>query len=623
MGYDGPSTEITSAALALAEATKTSAIRALAVAEADTSRARELLQRSNEGLEDAGSALDMLATHQIPAVGLLDAVEFDDVGQREIEPLLWPYRDAVVVDPARLDAALDALKGLPWAVVISNEPTSPPDGVITAPPSAARFIAAVAERARSYENPHRVSDEAAGVTVIGGTSPLAGRNARVKAAENRLNDTVAEEQQARTSCEDAHLIAADRAAEHEQAVAAEALSHARADLERAEHTLEQHNVGERTASDEQICLEQIERDLDVQLKGLEAARARAQQDLDDTRKALNEHGRLIAGLVVDLRARTDFAEKAALDWVRGEAAARERCTEDPRDAGGLRNRANETLHEALYSIGMRAGEDAAPTSDLLNAWRRKAQDDGLPFPVLADPLAEYLSDMSERDLVLNEQIAEARAQTHDALGAAEIEVGNARTALGRIQDAIQRDIEIAINKIGDQFNVLDGEAGGHGAELTLTMRPPANAADDWHWSVTPMWRRSPGGRMVPYTAPTNSAQDKLYTVNLVLAALLAVPYPEGRVLILDELGDSLGFQHRRDVLRAIAQTAHDNGITVLGTCQDDVLHHAAEFTQQIVFFEYNDHRDVLNRPVRLFGFDPNGHRIEMHREAVLAGRPVV
>jgi hypothetical protein len=138
-----------------------------------------------------------------------------------------------------------------------------------------------------------------------------------------------------------------------------------------------------------------------------------------------------------------------------------------------------------------------------------------------------------------------------------------------------------------------------------------------------MWKRTPVGRMVPYNVQTNSAQDKLYTVNLVLAALLDVPNPAARVLILDELGDSLGFEHRREVLRAIAETAAAKGITVLGTCQDDVLQHAADFSQQIVFFEYRDQRDLLNRPVRLFGFDDQCERVELHRDAVLGGRPVV
>jgi hypothetical protein len=33
---------------------------------------------------------------------------------------------------------------------------------------------------------------------------------------------------------------------------------------------------------------------------------------------------------------------------------------------------------------------------------------------------------------------------------------------------------------------------------------------------------------------------KLFSIHLVLASLLAAPYPRGRILILDELADSLG-----------------------------------------------------------------------------------
>ena len=273
---------------------------------------------------------------------------------------------------------------------------------------------------------------------------------------------------------------------------------------------------------------------------------------------------------------------------------------------------------------MRRDEDWAPSDELIDAWRRRRDDESTaPFPVLAEPLAAYLDEFADRDIVLRERIQEDRERTAEAIGAAELEVVQTRAGLARIQDAIVTSVEAAIAAIGEEFDRLDREAGGYGATLELEIRAPIDAPDSWQWSVTPMWRRSPDGRMVPYTAPTNSAQDKLYTVNLVLAALLAVPNPEGRVLILDELGDSLGSEHRREMLRAIAETAEEKRITVLGTCQDDVLHHAADFTQEIVFFEYADNRDLLNRPVRLFGYDPQGTRIELTRDAVLRGRPLV
>ena len=81
--------------------------------------------------------------------------------------------------------------------------------------------------------------------------------------------------------------------------------------------------------------------------------------------------------------------------------------------------------------------------------------------------------------------------------------------------------------------------------------------------------------MLRYDTRANTAQEKLFTVQLVLAALLSSPNPRGRVLILDELGDSLGDEHRKAVLRAISETAARTEITVLGTCQDSVLSDAA------------------------------------------------
>ncbi|MET0602008.1 MAG: hypothetical protein ABW167_08480, partial [Baekduia sp.] len=94
--------------------------RALAVAEADLERAQDALRQAEAGRGDAADTLDLLDAAGVPAVGLLDAVELDFVGRRELEPLLWPYRDAVVVEPDAAPNALAALADAPWAVVISG-----------------------------------------------------------------------------------------------------------------------------------------------------------------------------------------------------------------------------------------------------------------------------------------------------------------------------------------------------------------------------------------------------------------------------------------------------------------------------------------------------------------------
>jgi ABC-type sulfate/molybdate transport systems ATPase subunit len=126
--------------------------------------------------------------------------------------------------------------------------------------------------------------------------------------------------------------------------------------------------------------------------------------------------------------------------------------------------------------------------------------------------------------------------------------------------------------------------------------------------------------MLPYTNRTNTAQEKLATVHLVLAALLAAPNPAGRVLILDELGDSLGENHRREAIRAMAETAEKSGVSVLATCQDSVLEDAMEVADELLFFEYPRHDEAYNRPTRMFGFTSERETVELTAEAISEGR---
>ena len=137
---------------------------------------------------------------------------------------------------------------------------------------------------------------------------------------------------------------------------------------------------------------------------------------------------------------------------------------------------------------------------------------------------------------------------------------------------------------GDQRpSTTASTASPAGSAPTCTSKPrrPDGPRDRWRWLVTPRWRRAHDGRLLPYDNQANTAQKKLATVQLVLAALLAAPNPRGRVLVLDELGDSLGISHRREVLREIADTAQAKGVTVLGTCQDSVLADAAAFCGEL------------------------------------------
>jgi hypothetical protein len=93
--------------------------------------------------------------------------------------------------------------------------------------------------------------------------------------------------------------------------------------------------------------------------------------------------------------------------------------------------------------------------------------------------------------------------------------------------------------------------------------------------------------------------------------------------VLDELGDSLGISHRREVLREIAATAQSKGVTVLGTCQDSVMADAAHHCGELIYFDYPSREDALNRPTRMFGFDDNRQRVELTADALRNGRPII
>jgi chromosome segregation protein len=140
--------------------------------------------------------------------------------------------------------------------------------------------------------------------------------------------------------------------------------------------------------------------------------------------------------------------------------------------------------------------------------------------------------------------------------------------LHQTQQAIVQRALSAHTAISQALDKLNRRAGGLGARLDSEVIPPATPHQDWRTRVVPRWCRNPGGALLPYDNVTNTAREKLFSIHLVLASLLAAPYPRGRILILDELADSLGAEHRREVLDAIATVAKQHGITILATCQD-------------------------------------------------------
>jgi hypothetical protein len=132
--------------------------------------------------------------------------------------------------------------------------------------------------------------------------------------------------------------------------------------------------------------------------------------------------------------------------------------------------------------------------------------------------------------------------------------------LRNIQRSLEHQVRGLFTRVSQRFNEIRYRDGSHGGLLEFQITPPSPdvprdtapseraAQVGWLLAVTPRWaRRPPDGGVaehVAYYEQANTAQYKLATVQLVLAALLANEDPIGRLLILDELGDGLGEIHR-------------------------------------------------------------------------------
>ncbi len=110
---------------------------------------------------------------------------------------------------------------------------------------------------------------------------------------------------------------------------------------------------------------------------------------------------------------------------------------------------------------------------------------------------------------------------------------------------------------------------------------------------------------------------------VVLAALLSVDDARGRVLIVDELGDSLGRENLRTVLRAIGGVAQRCQITVLATCQDLVVSNAGGYCKALLYLRFPDPVNIINDPTAVWAYTEHGDTVQLTAEAVLQGRSPV
>jgi hypothetical protein len=232
------------------------------------------------------------------------------------------------------------------------------------------------------------------------------------------------------------------------------------------------------------------------------------------------------------------------------------------------------------------------------------------FHALTDALGSWLERLRLEDEAAEAHIVADRSRRAEALATAATACDERSRNLPIIQDGIERSVRTLLVEISDRLNELDLAARGSGADLRIESIRPASAKEPWQWRVTPRYRRGPGGPLVPYLERANTATEKLLAIHLVLAALFAATNGRngaaGRILVLDELGDSLGDYHRDAVLRALAETAASVDLTVLGTCQDGVLEDAARHAGLVLYFQFRDLSDIMNAPTRVFGTAGDG-----------------
>ncbi|WP_433549090.1 hypothetical protein ACQPZG_31550 [Streptomyces sp. CA-294286] len=602
--------------------------------------ARNDLARANEGrYGTAGQTISALSDASIHATGLLDGLTLAPEERAAWEPRLALYQDAVCIAESAVSAARAALASQPGAVLIAVPETDrhghdPVQG----------FLDTLATRMRLEHTPDTAVDDALGLYVLGGyAEPLTGRAtllARLRTALEQAEQDLDQAQRQRDQALETEAQSEELVRRLEAAALAARLRSQRPALEDEVAALRQTTAArqqERGAAQtafqdalvahETLALQHAQAGTAIDTAQVAEARAAEQyadvkQQIDDLDISYwQEHGG------------SREAALHALRWATAPPTAPDRSEALPerRSENTLRQRAGRHLERALETIGIDVDTGAgAPSTALKDAVRLRnnlADDtgsrrfaDATAFEAPVRALKDWLDRFAESDISAANRIAEERAQRASRIAFGEQKAGDLRESLRTMQGSIALRLEQALGGIEDALVTLNRNAGLYGAELRRTLIPPPTLQDMWRCEVTPHWRRTPHGQMLPYDNITNSAQEKLFSIHLVLAALLASPHPRGRLLILDELGDSLGSHHRREVLGALATSAEGNGITVLGTCQESLLDDATEHSGELLYFNYPSHTEALNAPTRMFGYDANSERVELTMGVLQAGR---
>jgi hypothetical protein len=632
-GWDAVSTpEQAEGETAAATAAKRVTLEALLAARTQQARAKGAHDLAVAGgSPETADVLAALEGAGIEATGLLDAVTLGEEARPFWEAALVPWSHAVVT--ADRDGAVRALAHLPGASIIgAGDTDTHPVGVTSTVPLG-RFLTSLAARYAHVLDPARVHDDDLDVTIITGfAEPTTGRAARVHAA-GRAVDIASETLRIAQGDDDlanGRVELANRRAEGARA-ARERDEIAVWITRRTEHLRQRQAqaVGLDTATDSLF-------DAYIEAKTLAANHGAAVAAAEDAFREAERNARELGAALESAQSQVEKACRRywADGWGDTVEEAQSCLDEQPdgmRTLTGtrMRGRAIEALDKAVAAYTGRNFDDAPEDILQIREARNALYDDVdgtdvVPsFASTSRPLRDKLDMAAGRDEVNGGRIETDRQTRTLALETLTGEIEERRRTQVALQDMVENLVRDHFEHMKVAFDQLDITANGFGATLDVTTVRPSQPAVPWQFEVTPKWRRGPGKPYVSYQKVANGAQIKVHAVLIALAALKANPADVGgQMVIIDELGNSLGDMNRSDVLAALQTVAEAQHITIMGTCQDSVLKDAAAASKQVLWFTHASITDVLNRPVQMWGFDADSAHARLAAPYLDLGRPL-
>ncbi|MEV0198515.1 chromosome partitioning protein ParA [Nonomuraea sp. NPDC050691] len=557
------------------------ALKALGVADREVASAQAALDDAEGG--PAAAQLNALTAAGLPATGLLDALDVAEQARDQSRtPGLslgglrgWPHEHAVIVDAGRLDEAARALRDLPGSVLVS----------------------------------------AAGVSVVGAFDGVAtGREARIKAAEQRLNRARDTQETAAQAVRDEEEAVAEAQRRLDGARAGvrlaeveERLAERRARLEELAGALEEVVPAVAEAERQAAGLDFRARTRDMEIERLEGRRQRHEAERVQAREQETRVGGEREALKLPaLAADWGGPAETAREWLR--ALPEE---ERPRTAEEWWRIAERHFDQALRDTFPE--EDAEIPEELaflLSERGGSTAREQATFAAVCGALASYLRGQEEYEKHQRRQIEAQVVSRQRDLAAADKGAEEAAQSTAVHRAALSAAIKARLTRVAEEFEKLDTSYGGYGATLEFPVPPaPADPEQRWQWRVTPKWRRGEGQGFVPYNRRANTALMDEKAVKLVCAAAIASSGGGHLCLVLDELGRNLGKEHRREAVALFRRIGETYGITVIGALQDDMEPYAIDACGQYIKLRRSSDAMPYNEPPVIVGHDQHADRV--------------